>query len=96
MSNEQGFDGAVIEGGGGELYLIPSTDLAKYRVSPSRAEAMKSELEADSDTSGFSMAGTGEMLGGIAFPNIRPLKALETTIAPKSVGSGWYVQEGQA
>jgi hypothetical protein len=94
MSQQEEFSGAVIEGSDGELYLIPDSDLAQFRVSAERAEKLKAHLDDAAEVSGFSM-GTTDQVAGVMFPNIQPLKAIRTDLgSPKTAVQGFFQYQG--
>jgi hypothetical protein len=80
MSEQESFSGAVLEGTGGELYLVTDAELAKFRVAKSKVGQLRKLLEPD-DTGGFGQV-------DIAFPvvpTITPLKATHAHI-PRALG----------
>jgi hypothetical protein len=82
MSEQDTFTGAVLEGSGGELYLVPEAELAKFRVSGSKVAQMRALVDPD-DTSGF---GQVEVAFPVA-PTITPLKAVHAQVPKSSI---WY------
>lgn len=94
MSDHEDTTGLVVETDDGSLYVIPATELAKFKVSPSRIEELQSTLDASAEVAGFAL-GDQVGMGGVLFPKIEPLKSGRAQLGqPAQAFQGCFQYQG--